>query len=66
MKETIKFQQETITMLSAELKEALSHPQRLKNDCQTHYYTGLSSYVVFDSLSDLLCSVLSKNPYTYQ
>ena len=65
MEETIKFQQEIITILSAELKEAQSHSQRLKNDDhQTHYYTGLTSYAVFDSLSDLLCSVLSKNPNT--
>ena len=48
MQETIKFQQEIITMLSAELKEALSHSQRLeKDDQQTHYYTGLISYAVF-------------------
>ena len=65
MQETIKFQQEIITMLSAELKEALSHSQRLeKDDQQTHYYTGLISYAVFNNLSEILGHVLSRNPNT--
>ena len=65
MQETIKFQQEIIAMLSAELKEALSHSQRLeRDDQQTHYYTGLTSYAVFNNLSEILGSVLSRNPNT--
>ena len=65
MEETIKFQQEIIAMLSADLKEGLSHSQRLENDDQqTHYYTRLTSYAVFDNLSTLLSTVLSKNPNT--
>ena len=65
MEETIKFQQEIIAMLFADLKEALSHSQRLENDDQqTYYYTGLTSYAVFDNLSALLSTVLSKNPNT--
>jgi len=61
----LKFQQKIIANLSAELKETLSHSHRLINDDhQTHYYTGLTSYAVFDSLSDLLCSMISKNPNT--
>ena len=65
MEEAIKFQQEIITTLSANLKEVPSHSQRLENDDQqTHYYTGLTSYALFDKLSDLLSTVLSKNPNT--
>ena len=60
--ETIKFQQELIATLSADLKEAFSHAQRLENDDEQTYYTRLSSYALFDALSDLLSSALSKNP----
>jgi len=63
MEETIKFQQEIIASLSANLREALSHAKRLKNDDeQTNYYTGLTSYALFNKLLDPLSSVLSKNP----
>ena len=51
MEETIKFQQEIIAMLSADLKEALFS---FTKDQQTHYYTGLTSYAVFD-VCCLLC-----------
>jgi len=63
MEETIKFQQEIIASLSADLREALSHAKRLENDDeQTNYYTGLTSYALFDKLLDLLSTVSSKNP----
>ena len=64
MEQTIQSQQEMITMLTTNLKVAmLSHAQKLENDDkQTQFYTGLASYALFDSLSNLLSGVFKKNP----
>ena len=63
MKQTISSQEQLISILKSSLKEAnISPAGKLKNDDeQTQFYTGLNSYALFDSLSDLLGSVF-KNP----
>lgn len=64
MEQTILSQQESITMLTTNLKVAmLSRAQKLENDDkQTHFYTGLASHALFDSLSNLLSGVFKKIP----
>ena len=60
--QTITLQESFISQLQASLKEAtLSPTAKLMNDNeQTHYFTGLSSYALFESLSNLLTSAFKK------
>ena len=48
--------------MQASLKEATLSPaaKLINDDEQTHYFTGLSSYSLFDSLSNLLTSAFKK------
>ena len=60
--QTISSQAEFISTLQASLRQLkLSPAAKLKGDDeQTRFYTGLSSYALFSSLSDLLASVCKK------
>lgn len=60
--QTISSQEEFVSTLQASLRETkLSPTAKLKdNDEQTRFYTGLSSYTLFNSLSNLLASVCKK------
>ena len=60
--QTISSQEEFISTLQASLRQSkLSPAAKLKDDNeQTRFYTGLSSYVLFKSLSNLLASVCKK------
>ncbi|XP_065911107.1 uncharacterized protein [Dysidea avara] len=60
--QTITLQENFISQLQASLKEAtLSPAAKLMNDDeQMHYFTGLSSYALFESLSNLLTSAFKK------
>ena len=63
MQSTLAQQQELIALLSAEKKKLqLSPADKLNGDDeQTHFYTGLASYALFNCLCSLLSSVF-KNP----
>lgn len=60
--QTISSQEEFVSTLQASLRETkLSPAAKLKDDDeQTRFYTGLSSYTLFNSLSNLLASVCKK------
>ena len=63
MQRTLIHQQELIILLKAEKKKfQLSPAEKLNGDNeQTHFYTRLASYALFDSLCSLFTSVF-KNP----
>ena len=60
--QTISSQEEFISTSQASLRQSkLSPAAKLKDDNeQTRFYTGLSSYALFKSLSNLLASVCQK------
>jgi len=63
MQKMLASQRDLIELLSFNLKQyQLSPAEKLKDDDErTHFYTGLPSYALFDSLCTLLSSVF-KNP----